>query len=177
MATANHLRTISLIVAWGATLGAFAFPAMLTLVVLHPSPIGFLDVRMEIPALTAHVPAAYRYGAFATSLVPAGFTFWAWWSLRRLMLLYAKGDVFTQAALHQLHNIALALLCSVIAGVLLGGVSSLVLSWPQGDGHRALSFSFGTDNAADLFKAAAVYVIALVMNDARRLAEENANFI
>lgn len=177
MAAANHLRTISLVMAWGATLGALADPVVLTVGLLHPAPIGFFDIRMDIPALSAHVPAAYRYGAFATTLVPAGFTFWAWWSLRRLMLLYAKGDVFTQGALHQLHNIALALLCSVITGVLLGGVSSLVLSWPLGDGHRTMSLSFGSDNAAELFKAAAVYVIAIVMADARRIAEENAKFV
>lgn len=177
MVARENLRKLSLILSWGATLGAFAFPAILLLNLLHPGPFGPIDMRLDIAALKASVPAVYRYGSLVLSLVPDVFTFWAWWSLRRLMQLYAEGKVFTEAALHQLHNIALALLGSVIAGIVFGGLSGFVLGLPDAAHRISISFGLGSDELSELFKAAVVYVIALVMSDARRIADENAKFV
>jgi hypothetical protein len=174
---ASNLRKVSLVLAWATTFAALAYPVMLVFSFYHRSPIGPVDDRVWVAALYAREPAFYRYAALGLTLIPAGFTFWVWWSLSRLMFLYAKGQVFTQDALHQMHNIALALLGAVIAGFVFGGFATLVLSWPKGPIHRTLDLTFDSNDIADLFKAAIVYVIALVMNDALRIADENAKFV
>jgi hypothetical protein len=65
----------------------------------------------------------------------------------------------------------------VIAGVVMQGPISLALSWPLGHGHRAISIGFGSNDIGGLFVAGVVFVIARVMAEARRVAEENAGFV
>lgn len=180
MATSKNLQTVSLIMAWGATLGAVWVPVLLTITILFPGHYPFIgDVRADIPMLAAPVPVFYRAAAFALSLIPNLFIVWAWWSLRLLFLHYAKGEVFSAGALNKIYMIALALLGSAITTIIVQPLSDIVLDWSRVIAHHSFSFSFafGSDDFAGLFKAAIVYVIALVMADARRLADENAKFV
>lgn len=174
---ASRLRKLSYVLGWAATLWVLTLPVLLALSLIYEYPVGPMDIRAYLPALLSRVPDLYRFSALSVSLIPAGFTLWAWWSLRNLMFLYAKGDVFGEAPLHQLRNIALALLCSVVAGIMLHPVSNLILNWPFGPSHRNLAAVISTDDIAEIFKAGVVYVVALVMSEARRLADENARFV
>jgi hypothetical protein len=65
----------------------------------------------------------------------------------------------------------------VIAGIIMQGAISLALTWSLGQGHRAISIGFGSNDIAGLFMAGVVFVIARVMAEARRVAEENAGFV
>jgi hypothetical protein len=47
----------------------------------------------------------------------------------------------------------------------------------HGPGHREISLLFGTDDAATLFISGVMLVIARVMAEARRVADENAMFV
>jgi len=123
------------------------------------------------------VPLSYRLAALACSLGAEAFTVWALWSLRTLFRRYARGEVFSPAALKALNDVAIALFASVIVGFGVRAPISLLLTWPQGPGHRALLLEFGSDDVATLFIAATVLLIARVMNEASRLAEENAKFV
>ena len=178
MAISKNLQTLSLIMAWGATLGAVWEPVLLTITILFPGHYPFFgDVRADIPMLAAPFPAFYREAAFGLALIPNVFVVWAWWSLRLLFLDYAKGDVFSARTIGRINMIALALLGSAITAIIVPPLSGMVLYWSRVHHPFSFSFSFGSNNFADLFKAAIVYVVALVMADARRLADENAKFV
>lgn len=121
---------------------------------------------------TAGVPLPFRLGAMLFALFAAGFVEWALFSTWRLMRLYARGAVFTQAAFDCMSTIAVALFASVVVGIALRLPISLILSWPLGKGQRYFAMSFGSDDALMLFSAAAVFVIARLMAGAhRRLSE------
>lgn len=94
--------------------------------------------------------------------------------LIRLMLLYARGEVFSARALWHLNAIAVSYLASVLAGFVELAPATYVLSWPLGAGHRNIDLSF---DPAGLFPAAIIFVIARVMDRARSLADENARFV
>jgi hypothetical protein len=127
--------------------------------------------------LNVSVPLNFRLIALACELVPVGFTMWALWSLRSVFLHYARGEVFSRGALGALTNVGRALLGSVIAGIIMQAPISIALSWYLGHGHRAISLAFGSNDLAGLFMAGVVFVIAWVMAEARRVAEENAGFV
>lgn len=127
--------------------------------------------------LTGSIPLPYRLAALLWALVPTAFTMWALWSLARLFRLYARAQVFSQEALSALNHVAVALFAGVVVGIAVQAPISLVLSWPNGTDHREISLSFGSGDIGRLFIAGVVLVIAKVMREAQRVADENAKFV
>lgn len=173
------LRQLSRVMAWFSTAGFVFVPASLVFTFLLPRHGGWLsfDWNHLNDGLSAAVPLAYRIGALVFALGGGAFTMWALWSLRRLFLHYADGDVFSHAALGALNHVAVALFAGVVVGFAVQAPISLLLSWHLGSGHRAISLGFGSDDVARLFMAGVVLVIARVMAQARRLADENEGFV
>jgi hypothetical protein len=179
MAVSPKLSGISRVMAGLSAIGAAIQPVALTYIFLDPGHSKWLmfDVENIGDALSASTPLTYRLIALACALVPAAFTVWALWSLKRLFLLYAKGEVFTREALRALNHVAFALVGGVIAGFIMRAPLTAALSWPLGHGHRYISLSFGSGDVATLFMAGVVLVIVRVMAQASLLADENAKFV
>lgn len=166
------------LMAWLATIGFFLSPALNAACYLWPGSRDSLnfDVDHMGAMLNDSVPLPYRLAALVFSLGSVAFTMWALWSLRAVFLLYAKGEVFSQHALKLLNNVAVALFAGVIVGFCVHAPISLLLTWSIPD-RRSISLDFGNDDVATLFAAGVVLVIARVMVEARRLADENAKFV
>jgi len=133
------------------------------------------DPRGRLPGRA--LPLQYRIDALACETVPLGFTVWAMWSLRQLFANYARGKVFSPEPLRHLNNVANALFLGVLAEFVMQAPISYLLTWYLGPHHRSISLSFGSNDAAWLFIAGTVLVIARVMAEARRVADENAAFV
>jgi hypothetical protein len=127
--------------------------------------------------LNENIPLMYRLFALAFSLVGTSFTVWALWSLRRLFLLYSRGEVFSADALRLMTNIAIAIFAGVIVTFVMHAPISLALTWYLGHGHREISLDFGSGDIASLFTAGVVLVISRVMAEAQRAADENTKFV
>ncbi|HEY1838423.1 MAG TPA: DUF2975 domain-containing protein [Rhizomicrobium sp.] len=179
MAVSSRLGSISRVMAVLSAIGAAIQPVALTYIFLDPGHSKWLmfDVENVGDALNAGIPLANRLMALGCALFAEAFTVWALWSLCRLFLLYARGEVFTRGALRQLNHVALALVGGVIAGFVMRVPMTAALSWPLGHGHRYISLSFGTGDVATLFMAGVVLVIVRVMAQASALADENAKFV
>lgn len=188
----TNLSRLSRLMARLSTIGAVAVPlaAMATFFLgdlatggggfsdAYRSSSGFGFAYREMSAIRiAETPFAFRVAAFVLALVPTGFTVWALASLRNLFLLYAAGEVFSHQALRLLNYVAVALFASVIADIVMQPPVMFILSWYRGAGHRYLSLGIGSADVAALFIAGAVLVIARVMAEARRMADENASFV
>jgi hypothetical protein len=179
MAERSSIAYLSTCMAWCSTIGFFALPVIVFYVFLAPDTSQWLmfDVHHLGATLSNHVPIAFRLAALVCELAPTAFTMWALWSLRRLFLLYAKGSVFSAEALTALNHVAVALFAGVVVGFAMQAPISLILTWPQGHGHREISLGFGSDDVATLFIACVVLVIARVMAEAQRAVDENAKFV
>ena len=173
------LATLSRAMAWLSTIGFVLQPVIVVYIFIDPTHSRWMMFNIDHlgAALTAQVPLAGRILAMAGALAVTGFTMWALWSLRRLFLLYARGRVFSRDALSALNHVAVALFASVIVGFVMQVPISLALTWYRGSGHRQMSLGFGSDDVATLFMAGAVLVIARVMAEARRVADENESFV
>jgi hypothetical protein len=173
------LARLSRIMAVLSVAGMVAIPLMVAAAFLYPDSTQWLmfNISHTGAPLTAAIPVQYRIDALVCEIVPLGFVEWALWSLAKVFAHYARGEVFTAAPLRHLNNVARALFLGVLADMVMEAPISFLLSYAAGPGHRAVSIGFGSDDVARLFVAGAVLVIARVMSEARRVADENAGFV
>ena len=170
---------LSKTMAWLSTIGFVLLPLVLAYAFLDPDHSRWMMFSYAHGgvSLSSEQPLQFRLIALVCALVATGFTMWALWSLRRLFLLYARGSVFSAEALAALNHVAVALFAGVVVAFAMQAPISLALTWPNGAGHREISLSFGTSDVATLFMAGVVLVIARVMAEAQRVADENAKFV
>jgi hypothetical protein len=170
---------LSSTMAWLSTLGFAIVPLVVAYTFIDPDHSQWMMFTYEHGGvnLSSSQPFALRLLALVCALAPTAFTMWALWSLRRLFLLYAKGSVFSAEALEALNHVAVALFAGVIVAFIMQAPISLALTWARGENHREMSLSFGSRDVATLFMAGVVLVIARVMAEARRMADENAKFV
>jgi hypothetical protein len=179
MAPPTKLARLSSVMSFLSLLGMIVMPPLIIAIFLHPDTTQFLMWRLDHLGtdLTGQIPLQYRVEALACEAVPLGCTVWALWSLRQLFANYAKGQVFSPEPLRHLNNVANALFLGVLADFVMQAPISYLLTWHLGPHHREISLSFGSNDAARLFIAGTVLVIARVMAEARRVADENAAFV
>ena len=173
------VAALSKTMAWLSTLGFILLPACVVYTFLEPDQSKWVMFNYEHKGaeLTASVPILFRALAMVCALASTVFSMWALWALRRLFLLYARGSVFSLEALSALNHVAVALFASVIVAFAMQAPISLALTWSLGWHHREMSLSFGSNDVATLFMAGVVLVIARVMAEAQRVADENAKFV
>jgi hypothetical protein len=179
MAVSPRLLSLSRVMAWLSLIGFIIVPLITAYVFLSPEKSRWvmLDIDHLGAALNDKVPLNFRLLGLACEFVPVAFTMWALWSLRQLFAIYSRGEVFSAGAFRALNNVAIALFGGVIASFVMQAPISFLLTYPLGHGHRFVSLAFGSNDVATLFLAGVVLVIARVMAEARRVAEENAGFV
>lgn len=121
-----------------------------------------------------------RLASFGAMLVGSAPLLWGLWILRQLFLSYADGSVFSQDAARQLKRVAYALLALVIARPVGNALFSLALSidtvkLPDGQGH--LIIPMGLTEVWLGLAGSMVLVIAWIMGEAAKLADENKSFV
>ncbi|MGD0190301.1 MAG: DUF2975 domain-containing protein [Rhizomicrobium sp.] len=127
--------------------------------------------------LMASVPLLWRMIALAFAIVPTAIAVWGLLALARLFRLFSAGDVFSPDALAALSRITAALFWNVIAAFITEAPITYCLSQADLPGHRFISLGIGSDDVQLLFLAGVAFVIARVMAEARRVADENAAFV
>ncbi|MDE2011920.1 MAG: DUF2975 domain-containing protein [Alphaproteobacteria bacterium] len=127
--------------------------------------------------ITAAIPFAYRLAALVVEMIPTALMAWALIELYRLFQHYAKGEVFSVAALGNLNRVAALMFWQVLVSILCQPPISYILSFYRGAGHREISLGLGSNDLSFLFMAGVVLVIARVMAEARRMADENESFV
>ncbi len=173
------LARLSRIMAVLATLGIIVVPAIVAAIFLYPDATQFLMLNISHVGgkLTEAVPIQYRLDALFCEVLPIGLTVWALWSLRQLFSNYADGHVFSAEPLRHLNHVATALFLGVLADSVMEVPVTYFLTVHNPPGHREISLSFGSNDVVWLFIAGTVLVIARVMGEARRVADENAAFV
>ena len=126
--------------------------------------VGILVVGVLQPAVRAL--------AWAVCLLPAGVTMYGLWLLRRLFVFYERGQIFEIENVRCFRGLGRVLLAQAAANVLAVPLLAVVLSSGNPPGQKQLAFSFGSGELMILLLGCVVLVIAAVMEEGRRLAEE-----
>jgi hypothetical protein len=99
------------------------------------------------------------------------------WQAYRFFKLFAAGQIFSTRAARYLSRFAGWLLASVLGSVLSGAAITVVITLQNMEGSRLLAVSISSDQIFLMFFAAMVYLMASVIRQGQKLAEENATFV
>jgi len=99
------------------------------------------------------------------------------WQLKKCLVLFAAGQVFTLRSVSALQSFAGLATASLASSVLAGTALTVLLTFSNAPGTRQLAVVLGTDQVFALFYAGMVWLMAKVIAQGLHLAEENANFV
>ena len=176
-----RLRTVCRVIAWFAAVAAGFVALGILASLLHAAGLiaipekSWLHLRYDGPVPAPGATAPFRLAGALLEAVPDLFLIWIFLALWRLMRLYAAGAVFAAPAMDEIRRIAQGMIGRAVAILVLYPLAGLVMDWPL-PGH-ALSLHFGSNDAVRLAEAGIVFVVAQVMTEACRIADENARFV
>jgi hypothetical protein len=162
-----------------AAAGAVAMPLFTIAAFVFPDQTQALDLHMgHLGApLTGTIPLNDRLLALLCEGVPTAFATWAMIALAQLFRCFGAGEIFTAQPLKQLSHVTVALFANVLTSFVAQAPISYFFTHANPPGHREITLSLGSDDAQLLFLAGVALVIARVMAEARRMADENEGFV
>ncbi len=135
--------------------------------------IPLTQLNLPVKPDPGHPPIVWVLG-FLVSMIPAGVVMYAVGRLRRLFGLYARGVIFGPANVACYRRLGWASLVWAGAEFLSRPLHGLVLTWFNPPGQRLLVLGLDGNILLGLFAGAAVLTVAWVMEEGRRIEEEQA---
>ncbi len=139
----------------------------------------FVDIidslRRFYPSISfpTEIPYATRALCFMISMVPNGIIMFGFYHLIKLFKLYELGQVFTSENIRHIKICAYAILAWFLSDFLAYSLLILALTIDNPPGERILSISLTTKHFSTLVISLISIVIAQIMDEARKLKDEN----
>ncbi len=99
------------------------------------------------------------------------------WNLRSLFESFKQAQFFTPKNTQSLYRISKILFLSTVLKCLSSSVISVLLTWNNSAGKKALVVSFGSNELWLLIIAATLLTITWTFREGQRLAQENSEFV
>lgn len=155
-----------------------------TLVFTTPLSLSFQALPIDIMS-TADAPAtqwpvatqAQRVRAVLATLLPTLAGLYALLQLWRLVGHYARGEVFSVAAVSVFNRFAHGMLAYWLMKIVGRPLMSVALTWDHPPGGRVFLVGIGSDDFGLLLVGVVLAIIARVMQQAAQLAEDNAGIV
>ena len=133
---------------------------------------------VPLPApVTQELPGLVRLGAFVTELIPLSAMIYGILKLRELFGLYEKGLIFTAKNVACFRSLGRTLIVWVICDVVTNSLLSVVLTLPNPPGHRMITVGLYSADFTAIFVGIVILIIAWVMDEARKIQEDQALII
>lgn len=118
-----------------------------------------------------------RLLGFVISMIPGALAMWALWHLAKLFGCFARLQFFTADTVRSFRVFAMAVLLTGLARPLAGGLMSFVTTVGNSPGNRYLSLTAGDSEMTAIFLGFVLLVVAWVMEQGQRIAEENEQIV
>lgn len=118
-----------------------------------------------------------RLGGFALSLIPAGLGAAALMALARVFGHFARGAIFGLPAIDGLRRVGWFLVAATLARIIVTPLLTVLVTIDNPPGERIFSVSLDSNDVLALLAAVTVLVIAWVMSEARRNADDLAQIV
>ncbi|NMC51032.1 MAG: DUF2975 domain-containing protein [Desulfovibrio sp.] len=115
-----------------------------------------------------------RLLGFLATMIPCGVLLYAVWRLRRLFSLYMAGRIFGPENVACYRGLGKALLLWAGASFVQTPLLSIIATLPNPPGTRLLMLGVGSGELGFLFLGSLVLVVSWVMDEGRKLDEEQA---
>ncbi len=160
----------------------------LTIIFVLPLGLALIWVNLDSlgPEFIAQVSHAARIDTlgvgtlilgFAISMIPVSMLIYGLVQLRRLFCLYGAGQIFSNLHAVYLRRFALASILSVFLQILSGSLLSVLLTFQNPPGTRQLTVSITSDHLGTVFLGSVLLVIAWIMVEGSKMAEDNAQIV
>lgn len=133
--------------------------------------------RVAAPHLPATLPPDSLWGTRLAVLLPGLFGLMAMHRLRQLLAHYMRGTLFDLQAAQLLRSTGLWLTGMGAMQVLSPTLGLLALTLHNPPGHRLLSVGMSFENYTVLLLGTLIVLLASVMVEATRIAQENQEFV
>lgn len=135
-------------------------------------------LREMLPGVSAQgVTAAQLCLGAALGFIPVANLAAALRELDSFFALYRRGDAFPPGAGERLRRVGLWLIALAVTAFVVRCTASVLFSWHLGDGNRQLAISISSSDIILLLFGGLVRMIGQVLVEARRVAEENRQFV
>lgn len=133
---------------------------------------------MSLPVqVTQHLSGWTRFFAFLSDLIPLAALIYGLRRLRDLFQYYENGLIFTEQNVACFRSLGRTLIAWVICDVVRNSLLSIVLTLGNPPGQRLLTIGFYSADFIGIFVGIIILIIAWVMDEARKIKEEQALFI
>lgn len=138
-------------------------------------PETFITVNMPSQPLAPNtLSIQLRLLGLLASLLPLSAQMYGLLSLRKLFAYYKEGLIFTYLHVKCFRNVGRALILWGVVGVFYRTLSTLLFTWGNPPGQKILEIKFTALDFTALTIGFIVLVVAWVMDEGRRLNEEQA---
>jgi hypothetical protein len=111
------------------------------------------------------------------TMVPVGTLVFGLWHLRKLLVCFGAGQIFTLENTRALKIFAWSVLAVIVIQFFTDGLLSVVLTLNNPPGQRVLALGLSSDQIVAFFFGAVFVLIAKVLDEGRKLADENASIL
>lgn len=123
------------------------------------------DVSMPMPMISLVL-------GFLVTMLPTGLTMVGAYYLQRLFHLYEQGQIFLLANVHCFKKLSRVLIWSFAVDIVSRSLLSVVLSLPNPKGQRIVTVDLSSSDLTILLLGCIIAVISWVMEEGRKLQEE-----
>lgn len=124
------------------------------------------------PMMQAPLSLSLRLIGLVVSLLPLLALVYVLFNLRQLFAFYIKGNIFSFEHVRLFKKIAKGLVFWVILSIIYDSATSVLFTFSNPPGQRELTVGISSSEITTLIIAAAIFVIAWVMDEGRMIAEE-----
>jgi len=135
----------------------------------HMGPLQPLPVHVD-----HDLPPLSRFLAFLVDMIPLGAIIYGLRKLEGLFGLYEHGLIFTAQHVRYFRSLGRTLIVWVGCDVVRSSLLSMVLTLDNPPGHRVITVGLGSADFAAIFVGVVVLIISWVMDEGRKIQEEQA---
>lgn len=133
--------------------------------------------QLGLPAPVDGFSPLTRFLGWLCTMIPGGIMVWGLSEVRRMLQETAAGHYFSLSAVCHFRRFSWAMLLYAGALPVQSAFLSVVLTMHNPPGERMLAIRLGTTELNALFVAILFVIIAHVLEEGRKIADENATFL
>lgn len=178
MSNLNRIRRAGRVMSRLCTVIVLALPLGLAVIWASPETLGPALIGLSVPEVRFEtLTTGTLVSGFALSMIPALVLIYGLVQLRRLFGLYGQGLIFSSRHAIYLRRFALAAILSVAAQIVTSSLISILLTFNNPPGSRYLTVSLTSDQLGTVFLGSVLLVIAWIMVEGSKIAEDNAQIV